>query len=97
MLSDERLDDLDDLLLLAAGKTGDSVEHLAGLAGWRGGTAGHRFAEQVLDSHAERLSHWHQDVRFWGAPGPFPITDVRRVFPDLARKFAECQSGRFAQ
>ena len=32
MLGDEGFDDLDDLLLLAAGKPGDGFEHLAGFA-----------------------------------------------------------------
>lgn len=96
-LSNKRVDDFENVRLLAARQLGDSFKCLADFATRPGDAARLRFAKQLLDSNAERLGHCRQNIRAWNLSAPFPIADVGGGLVDLAREFAHRQTGGFAQ
>jgi hypothetical protein len=83
LLSHERFDDFDDLLLLTAWHARHGLEKLAGTA-TRSGDAGRLgLTEQLLDGYTERLGHGDQNIRPGQVAARLPVQNIGVLLANL--------------
>lgn len=97
MLTDEGLENRDNLFLLAARELGRLIEELAHAACGGKHPFGFVFPEKLLDSDAQSGGHGDQQIRAWEISRALPIPDIGMILIELARQLADGQSGRLAQ
>lgn len=93
LLSYERLDDFDDLLLLAAWETGHGFEKLACTSTRTSDAGGLGLAQQLLDGYAQGFGHGSQDIGTRNLPGGLPIPNVGMILANLAGKLTHRETG----
>ena len=96
-LANERLNKLNDLLLLAARQLRRRLEDLAKLAGSDRGPFGPRLTKDFLHTHAQDGGELRQQLAFGNASCFFPIDDVGVMDVELAGQLADRNPGAFAQ
>ena len=97
MLGQEGLDDLDDLVLLAAGQPSHFLEDLAEPAARNAVAPGAGLAQEFLDRDAQGLGHGDEHVGTGEVPALLPIADVGLVLADLAGQLALGQASGFPE
>ena len=96
-LGDERVDDFEDVFLLAARQLGDGGKGLAGLAADGGIAARRGLPEHFVDGHAERAGDRQKQIGAGRLSAGLPIADVGGMFAELAGEFAQREAGGFAE
>lgn len=92
----ERLNKIDDLLLLPSWKPGSRLKHLSEFAGRNGQPFGFGKSQKLLNSHAEGVGQLWQNLDLRDAVGFLPINDIGMMNAELAGKLPHLQACTFA-
>ena len=97
MLTDERLENRDNLFLLAARESRRLIEELAHAARRRKHAFGFVFSEQLLDGNAQCRSHGNQQIRARQISRALPIPDIGMILIQLPGQLSNREPGGLAQ
>jgi len=93
----ERLDKLDDLLLLTAGQMGSCFENLTEFAARSHHPFRLRFSKQFLDRDSQDSGYWDEDIGTRNVSTPFPVAHVGMRLANLAGQFAHGEASGFSE